>query len=396
MKNITKRFIAVILVAVMAVILTGCLYNENNTWAAKKGDLTLPIGGYIYFLNGTFSDAASQISTEEEILKGKIGDQSAGDWVREQALNNLNAYFYVNDKFDELGLELSDEDIETADSNTTSMWTYYGSNLETLGIAKDSFHDVYSIYSTKYAKLFEAMYGAGGEKEVSDEEFLSYYTENYFEYEYFTIATTALNEEGESEDLTDEEKEAVKATLEAYKSEIESGDTTVTEAASDHAYLNALSTSTYNTSTDRIDNITSDIPLAAVELADNELTIIETTANTYALIKRLPIDENKEAALEDENAKLNVLSAMKAQEFQDYVLEQAKSITGVTYNDSAMNGIKLSIFITDANKMGTSSVASESSEESGAESSATEESSGSEVSETESSKTDESTESSAA
>ena len=62
MRNIWKRTAAAVLALVLCLSLAGC-YNENNTWAARKGDDTMPIGGYIYYLyTPTTTSATSSAS----------------------------------------------------------------------------------------------------------------------------------------------------------------------------------------------------------------------------------------------------------------------------------------------------------------------------------------------
>ena len=62
MRNIWKRTAAAVLALVLCLSLAGC-YNENNTWAARKGDDTMPIGGYIYYLYSAYSEAMQKVAT---------------------------------------------------------------------------------------------------------------------------------------------------------------------------------------------------------------------------------------------------------------------------------------------------------------------------------------------
>ena len=48
------------------------------------------------------------------------------------------AFYYVSDKFDELGLELTEEDKTSIDSLTSGLWPYYRTAMETFGVSKDS------------------------------------------------------------------------------------------------------------------------------------------------------------------------------------------------------------------------------------------------------------------
>ena len=49
MRNIWKRAVAGMLALAMCLSFAGC-YDENKTWAARQGDDTMPIVGYIYYL----------------------------------------------------------------------------------------------------------------------------------------------------------------------------------------------------------------------------------------------------------------------------------------------------------------------------------------------------------
>ena len=62
MTKIFKRAAAGVMALAMCAGLSGC-YSENNTWAVKSGDTTLPIGGYIYYLSSAYSEAAGKVGT---------------------------------------------------------------------------------------------------------------------------------------------------------------------------------------------------------------------------------------------------------------------------------------------------------------------------------------------
>ena len=62
MRNIWKRAAAAVLALAMCLSFAGC-YDENMTWAARKDDDTLPIGGYIYYLYSAYTEAASQVDS---------------------------------------------------------------------------------------------------------------------------------------------------------------------------------------------------------------------------------------------------------------------------------------------------------------------------------------------
>ena len=79
-----------------------------------------------------------------------------------------------------------------------------------------------------YLKVFNALYGEGGENEVPESELRQHIEDDYYDYEYFSAPLTKTDDDNKSVDLTDEEKADLKETLEKYKTKIESGAMTET------------------------------------------------------------------------------------------------------------------------------------------------------------------------
>lgn len=338
MKNVMKKVCAVALSAAMCLSFAGC-YSENKTWAAKQGDDTMPIGGYVYYLNSAYSEAMSKVSTEEEVLKATIDGTDAKTWIENRAENYLKAYYYINAKFDELGLELTEEDQETITSNTDSMWTYYKTSMEEMGIAKESFNKAFTEYNTKYQKVMEAMYAVDGELAVSDDELKEYFTDNYYSYEFFSVSLTKTDDDGNSVDMTDEEKTETEEKLQAYITKINKGEMTVEEAADEYAEdaLGSAENSTYYAPSPVLgDNMLESIKNAIDAVEDNTTTLAETTSGYY-VVRRLPISEKFDEINEDADQRFSYVSGMKSDDFSDYVMEQAESFEGVEINLSLIH-----------------------------------------------------------
>ena len=367
MKQTLKKVFALVLAAALCLSFSGC-YSENNLWSAKKGDDTLSIGSYIYFLSSAYSLARAEVSTEESVLKASIPDYldesqtlDAQTWIKNRALNYVNSYFFLKDKFNEYGLSFSEEDQTGIDSLTDSMWSYSKTVYEEMGISKESMNQAYSVYNVLFQRVFEAMYGEGGEKEVSAEEIKSYFLENYVHYEYFTASLTKTDEDGNSVDMTDEEKAAAKEKLDDYVERINKGTLLVEDAANEFAqeYLGSADNSTYQTPVVLYNENLSDTFKTAFEgLEEGKATLAET-ATGYYLIRKLPIAEKHEEYTENESSLKDLLSYMKGDEFSDYILAQSQNYTGVEYNMSAINTVKLSKFVSESTEKGTSSTSDE-------------------------------------
>lgn len=361
MKNMMKKAFAVVLALALCLSFAGC-YDENNTWAAKQGDDTLPIGAYIYYLSSAYSEAVTKVSSDEEVLKAEIEGEDAQTWIKNKAVNYLNSYYFINNKFDELGLELTEDELDTVQSNTDSMWTYYKSTMEPMGIAKESFNLAFSLYNNKYQKVMKALYSEGGEMAVSDEELETYFTGNYYSYEYFTVSLTKTDDDGNSVDMTDDEKTETKSKLENYIKKINAGDMTVEDAASEYAeeVLGSAENSTYYAPSPTLaDNITNTTLKDAIEGAEDNTAVLADATTSYYVVRRLPIADKFSEINEDETQRFNLISEIKGDEFSDYVTEQAESVEGVEINEKALNRVKFSSIVTDSNKMGTSSASSE-------------------------------------
>ena len=296
MKRIAKITVALLLAVAMCFSLAGC-YDEDLNWSAKYDDTELPAGAYIYYLSIAYNEAASKVSTEDEVLKSEIDGTPAETWIKNRADEYVNQYFYIQNEMKRLGLE-----------------------------------------------------------------------------------------------MTDEEKADLKETLEKYKTKIESGAMTVNDAATDYA-LKVQQDSTYQTGIKDESGMQSsympDAFISAIkEMNEGDVEVVESTKYMIVL-HRLPIKDDEDTLLESSDNRSQLLLELKNTEYADAVSAAAQSFEGVEWNQKVLNRYKPSMFA-DTKKNGTSSVASESSDES-----ASSEESSAESSETSSETSETSSESSA-
>ena len=243
-----------------------------------------------------------------------------------------------------------------------------------------------------YLKVFNALYGEGGENEVPESELRQHIEDDYYDYEYFSAPLTKTDDDNKSVDLTDEEKADLKETLEKYKTKIESGAMTVNDAATDYA-LKVQKDSTYQTGIKDENGMQSsympDAFISAIkEMNEGDVEVVESTKYMIVL-HRLPIKDDEDTLLESSDNRSQLLLELKNTEYADAVSAAAQSFEGVEWNQKVLNRYKPSMFA-DTKKNGTSSVASESSDES-----ASSEESSAESSETSSETSETSSESSA-
>lgn len=354
MRNIWKRAAAAVLALAMCLSFAGC-YDENKTWAARQGDDELPIGAYIYYLYSAYIEAASQVDTETAVLNAEIEGEDAQQWIKDLALNYVQAYYYIGDKFDEYGLELTEDDQENVKNTAINFWNYYGSTLEDMGISQDSFQIAYALYGEKFQKVMQAMYGKDGELALEDGALEEYYCGAYINYEYFSASLTTTNEDGESVDLTDDEKADLKKKFEEYVKEINAGDLTMSEAADEYAEESGTDSSLMSPVCVKSENMSTQVFDALNSAKEGEAAFVETTSG-YLVVRKLSVkDYYDEYIAGDEDQLFSLLTELKSDEYSDYVLEQAASVEGVELNQAAMDSVKVSSLVDDNNRNGTSS-----------------------------------------
>lgn len=163
--------------AALAFAMTGC--GEDTVYIGSSEGKDIPSGLYINYLMSAFSEAQSKMTeTDTDVFAITIDNMNARDWMISEAKKDIKKYLAVEKKFDEYGLELTDDEKDAAEINVDSLWEYYGPVLEDYGIAESSYIK-YNENMLKSDKLFEAVYGEGGTNAVSDEDIKSYMTENY-------------------------------------------------------------------------------------------------------------------------------------------------------------------------------------------------------------------------
>lgn len=378
MKSFFKRAAAGLLTLAMCAGLSGC-YSEENTWAAKVGGETLPIGSYIYYLSSAYSEGSMKVGTEDDVLNADIEGKKGSEWISQRAMDYLRSYCYVTEKFDELGLTLDETDQESIQNATNSMWPAFKENFERMGIAEESFSKAYSTYNMKLSKLLRTMYGKGGELEVSEDELHEYYTGEYVYYQYFYADLTTTDEEGNSVDMDDDAKAQTKEYMEDQADLVTQGRSTLDRAAANYGNLSGKEPNLGDPVASRLSNLNTVFTDVINTLDTDEAGFIETTTRYY-VVQRLDIEEDFKALIADEDRLNSLLSEMKAEEFTDYTIEQGKSLN-VEINERAINSAKPSKLADIMGKKGLSSASSEeSSSESSSSSSSEEESSSSESS----------------
>ncbi len=226
-----KRIAVVCAAALMSLSLTAC---GDTSWVYKSGESTVSSGVYLAYLTQGYLSGQGESdfdSTIKNIWKQSIGGQSYKDYVTAYAKDASARYIAVEQKFDELGLELSEEDEQTIDTQVYYLWDLYGmsSYYQPNGTSEASFRKIIAS-SIKEDLIFEKYYGEGGLEEVSKEDLVEELLDNYADINYFEMSFA----DGDDAVMTSAEIEALKAQAEEYAERINSGEATFNEVQTEY------------------------------------------------------------------------------------------------------------------------------------------------------------------
>ena len=374
MKKFWKKAAAAAMASLMLLGTAGCS-SEDLTWAARRGEDTVPIGAYIYYLFTAYNDAVSQVEdSTQSILSQTVEGQDASSWITERAMQYTRNLFLLDDRMAEMGLSLTDEEQQQIENTANTQWAYMGSMLENdFGIAKSSYQLAGPEYITKYAKIFDATYGRDGTSPVPDEEVENYFEENYTSYAYIirplyhtadTSGETSSSSSSESTSsassesssstgitaMTEEEIAAAEQEFDDFAAKITSGEMTAQQAADQYKEAAGLEAEQLTEGVEMISTETG-APEELVTLLDSldagEAGTTEVSLGTqkaYLLAVKYDISQETQTALEDETTYETILAALRGEEFGDMINEAANQLEGIEINQDAVNSYTPSMF----------------------------------------------------
>lgn len=193
-----KKIISAALAAAVAAGMAGCTLTTPQT-VGTIGDTTVTGGMYLLFQYDAYNSAAS-LSEEDfddvkAVLKSTVTTEdgstmTGSEYVAAETLRSLEYYAAVEERFAQLGGELSEEEQASVDSYTDSMWSYYEDTYTANGIGKETLR-AQVANSYKSGDLLELVYGTEGEQPVSDEELTDYLNEECVAGYYMVMPITS-------------------------------------------------------------------------------------------------------------------------------------------------------------------------------------------------------------
>lgn len=341
----TKTTAALLFSTAFCLIFASC--GSDTTWAARAGGKTMPAGVYILSQISAYYDAQDKLAQTadasassqspsqqlKETLQSDVEGRTGSEFITDEAMQSAKRYFAAEKLFDELGLSFTQDDETILSQNLKLVWQYSQAFYEQNGVAQSSVEDVNRNYM-KQNKVFSAVYGEGGEKELSDADYEAYWKETRARVRYMEFKRT----DDTGMPLAQEEADKLKAKADAYLARAKAGEDIDKLAAEYRKETDPADESGEPTPGQNDAILTKDSTYPSKILTDemfgaplNEARLVEDASYYYVAMRVDPMFDRTGF----ENAKTSMLREMKQDEFNAWLAEQASGIE-IEYNQASM------------------------------------------------------------
>ena len=219
--NILKRCAVLLLTAGLLFSVAGCGGGKDTTWVAQLGEDRGSSGLYTLYLMDGYSDAASQITEDvDSILNEKIDGQPVVNYITDYAKKQVNRLLSIRELFAKTGQELTQEEKDEAAAYASYYYTEFQEPYLANGVTQEDMTAMYeSAAMTK--RVFDSIYGEGGEEEVPREELYQTLKDTYTRSRHIVFYKVDLTT---GEALDEAALAERKATAESYYARVNAGE----------------------------------------------------------------------------------------------------------------------------------------------------------------------------
>lgn len=308
-----KRFVSALLATAMLLCLCSC-GGDRTPAVMTLGEHKVTEAMYSYWASsfkGTYIYSYEDVVNTDEYWATKIdGEQTVAEYFDALTLDAVKANLAVSKLFDEYRLSFTESEIaaidgyisdliaERAEGSKNMMNTMLGE----YGINTKILKSIY-LEEEKGAKVFEYLYGEGGEKALSDKELEEFYLDNYVRVQMIyieNINTYVTDENGNrvtddsgyymTEKLKGEAKEKQDAKVRAVKEGLEKGED-FDKLYEEYSELKAYKNGHYYSAAGAYTDVFYYRLVAEVEeLEIGETCALESEMGT-CIMKKLPLNE---------------------------------------------------------------------------------------------------------
>lgn len=218
MKRLKQAAAFVAAAAVAASSMAGC--SSSTDYCATANGEKINAGIYINYLMNEMTNQmytmyySGEITEMSQCFDKQVDGKDFKTYCKDAAMENTKKFAAINAKFDELGLELSAEDIDEIKETVSSTWDQSGEFFEYEGVSRESLQQ-YTELSYKQTAIFNYYYEIGGTEEVSAADVTDYVNTNYIRYKKINVSKSIA----EDEETKTAENEEAKALVDGYLAE---------------------------------------------------------------------------------------------------------------------------------------------------------------------------------
>ena len=218
MKRLKQASAFVAAAAVAASSMAGC--SSSTDYCATANGEKINAGIYINYLMNEMTNQmytmyySGEITEMSQCFDKQVDGKDFKTYCKDTAMENTKKFAAINAKFDELGLELSAEDIDEIKETVSSTWDQSGEFFEYEGVSRESLQQ-YTELSYKQTAIFNYYYEIGGTEEVTADAVTEYVNTNYIRYKKVNVSKSIA----EDEETKTAENEEAKALVDGYLAE---------------------------------------------------------------------------------------------------------------------------------------------------------------------------------
>lgn len=198
-----KRILSILLLcALLCGILTMTACGKKIAELNSESDIVIANAGYFSFYVHWQRDYYKELlSMYNQDINNNIDSyfsETSTRTIREEILESARSdylnFAVVTDRFDRLGLELTEEEIKSIEKTYKEDWIgTYGEDgmkdiLKELKLSEEEFFNLISL-EQKSNRIIEYYYGENGKTPITEEDCKKHYEENYLRFKYVLIST---------------------------------------------------------------------------------------------------------------------------------------------------------------------------------------------------------------
>ena len=338
----------------LALSLMLCACSRDASYIAELDGKRIPNSDNSLKMFTAFSTAKGKTgetaSDAEVILAHDIDGVPAEKWIEDETLRLLREQLAVDAEFDRLELTLPDEASAKADSNAEKQWERYSDVYNKNGVTEDSVREsCRSSLKPKY--IFEALYGADGERALTTDEIAAFFDADY---KLFRIIGIAKRDE-DGEKLGEKELEEQRERAVDYMDRIRAGenaDALVAQAEEelcelagselDHEHGSELQSHISIVENGEL-LYSVDIMEFIEQMSPGEVALYEDDEDYYFVLQKLSAADSEELI---ENNRLAVSYELRLDEFNEY-LDSLTDAVELELNGYAVECYRPELFVLD-------------------------------------------------